>query len=254
MTSKFPCERKRNIYNHPHFFATFVQHLLKYCLHFSLCLIFYFYTILFICLIPVYLPPVSLSYLSFKTFLFLLSNLYFVCEDGEHFELCEVFILPPICLIFLYFQVLPILLFFSFLSYLLFPSSFLASPFIPPAPNFLVSYLTDNSDSDLELSMVRHQPEGLEQLQAQTQFTRKELQSLYRGFKNVWKQSSKWGKLKTKQWCFRQTVHIDYFMNPSTKYTLQSILYAESQILVVNHLLLDFGTWLQGISPLRSRG
>lgn len=38
--------------------------------------------------------------------------------------------------------------------------------------------------------MVRHQPEGLDQLQAQTQFTRKELQSLYRGFKNVWKQSA----------------------------------------------------------------
>ncbi|PWA26670.1 hypothetical protein CCH79_00000850, partial [Gambusia affinis] len=44
--------------------------------------------------------------------------------------------------------------------------------------------LEDTSDSDLELSMVRHQPEGLDQLQAQTQFTRKELQSLYRGFKN----------------------------------------------------------------------
>uniref|UniRef100_A0A8C6TGE1 Potassium voltage-gated channel interacting protein 3 n=1 Tax=Neogobius melanostomus TaxID=47308 RepID=A0A8C6TGE1_9GOBI len=43
---------------------------------------------------------------------------------------------------------------------------------------------TDSSDSDLELSTVRHQPEGLEQLQAQTKFTRKELQSLYRGFKN----------------------------------------------------------------------
>ncbi|KAJ8339477.1 hypothetical protein SKAU_G00362630 [Synaphobranchus kaupii] len=42
----------------------------------------------------------------------------------------------------------------------------------------------DSSDSDLELSAVRHQPEGLEQLQAQTKFTRKELQSLYRGFKN----------------------------------------------------------------------
>ncbi|XP_077594063.1 calsenilin-like isoform X1 [Stigmatopora nigra] len=42
----------------------------------------------------------------------------------------------------------------------------------------------DTNDGDLELSMVRHQPEGLEQLQAQTQFTRKELQSLYRGFKN----------------------------------------------------------------------
>ncbi|XP_077456498.1 Kv channel interacting protein 3a, calsenilin isoform X1 [Stigmatopora argus] len=42
----------------------------------------------------------------------------------------------------------------------------------------------DSSDSDLELSTVRHQPEGLEKLQAQTKFTRKELQSLYRGFKN----------------------------------------------------------------------
>uniref|UniRef100_A0A8C6TDM6 Potassium voltage-gated channel interacting protein 3 n=1 Tax=Neogobius melanostomus TaxID=47308 RepID=A0A8C6TDM6_9GOBI len=42
----------------------------------------------------------------------------------------------------------------------------------------------NSSDSDLELSTVRHQPEGLEQLQAQTKFTRKELQSLYRGFKN----------------------------------------------------------------------
>ncbi|XP_026100565.1 calsenilin isoform X1 [Carassius auratus] len=41
-----------------------------------------------------------------------------------------------------------------------------------------------SSDSDLELSTVRHQPEGLEQLQAQTKFTKKELQSLYRGFKN----------------------------------------------------------------------
>ncbi|KPP79041.1 calsenilin-like, partial [Scleropages formosus] len=44
--------------------------------------------------------------------------------------------------------------------------------------------LEDSSDSDLELSTVRHQPEGLEQLQAQTKFTKKELQSLYRGFKN----------------------------------------------------------------------
>ncbi|XP_015998399.2 calsenilin isoform X2 [Rousettus aegyptiacus] len=43
---------------------------------------------------------------------------------------------------------------------------------------------SDSSDSELELSTVRHQPEGLEQLQAQTKFTKKELQSLYRGFKN----------------------------------------------------------------------
>lgn len=57
-------------------------------------------------------------------------------------------------------------------------------------PLFVSFRVTDSSDSDLELSMVRHQPEGLEQLQAQTQFTRKELQSLYRGFKNVRKHSA----------------------------------------------------------------
>ncbi|XP_063788116.1 calsenilin isoform X5 [Pseudophryne corroboree] len=44
--------------------------------------------------------------------------------------------------------------------------------------------MEDSSDSELELSTVRHQPEGLEQLQAVTKFTKKELQSLYRGFKN----------------------------------------------------------------------
>ncbi|XP_075580044.1 calsenilin isoform X2 [Pelecanus crispus] len=42
----------------------------------------------------------------------------------------------------------------------------------------------DGGDAELELSAVRHQPEGLEQLLAQTKFTKKELQSLYRGFKN----------------------------------------------------------------------
>lgn len=45
--------------------------------------------------------------------------------------------------------------------------------------------LLDSADAELELAMVRHQPEGLDKLQAQTKFTRKELQSLYRGFKNV---------------------------------------------------------------------
>uniref|UniRef100_A0A8B9M603 Potassium voltage-gated channel interacting protein 3 n=1 Tax=Accipiter nisus TaxID=211598 RepID=A0A8B9M603_9AVES len=42
----------------------------------------------------------------------------------------------------------------------------------------------DGGDAELELSSVRHQPQGLEQLLAQTKFTKKELQSLYRGFKN----------------------------------------------------------------------
>ncbi|XP_058134081.1 calsenilin isoform X3 [Dasypus novemcinctus] len=44
--------------------------------------------------------------------------------------------------------------------------------------------MEDSSDSELELCTVRHQPEGLAQLQAQTKFSKKELQSLYRGFKN----------------------------------------------------------------------
>ncbi|XP_062352955.1 Kv channel-interacting protein 2 isoform X5 [Cinclus cinclus] len=44
--------------------------------------------------------------------------------------------------------------------------------------------LTDSVEDEFELSTVCHRPEGLEQLQQQTKFTRKELQVLYRGFKN----------------------------------------------------------------------
>ncbi|KAI5609997.1 Kv channel-interacting protein 4 isoform X3, partial [Silurus asotus] len=43
---------------------------------------------------------------------------------------------------------------------------------------------TDSTEDELELSAVRHRPEALEQLEAQTRFSRKELQILYRGFKN----------------------------------------------------------------------
>lgn len=49
--------------------------------------------------------------------------------------------------------------------------------------------LADSVEDEFELSTVCHRPEGLEQLQEQTKFTRKELQVLYRGFKNV----SLWG-------------------------------------------------------------
>uniref|UniRef100_A0A8C5TDN9 EF-hand domain-containing protein n=1 Tax=Malurus cyaneus samueli TaxID=2593467 RepID=A0A8C5TDN9_9PASS len=42
----------------------------------------------------------------------------------------------------------------------------------------------DSGDVDVELPTIRHQPEGLEQLLARTKFTKTELQSLYRGFKN----------------------------------------------------------------------
>ncbi|KAM6329828.1 A-type potassium channel modulatory protein KCNIP2 isoform 1-T1 [Podargus strigoides] len=50
----------------------------------------------------------------------------------------------------------------------------------PSSPGFLA----DSVEDEFELSTVCHRPEGLEQLQEQTKFTRKELQVLYRGFKN----------------------------------------------------------------------
>ncbi|XP_016395286.1 Kv channel-interacting protein 1-like isoform X1 [Sinocyclocheilus rhinocerous] len=44
--------------------------------------------------------------------------------------------------------------------------------------------IKDKLYDDLELSVVCHRPEGLEQLEAQTNFSKKELKVLYRGFKN----------------------------------------------------------------------
>lgn len=43
----------------------------------------------------------------------------------------------------------------------------------------------DKTEDELEMTMVCHRPEGLDQLEAQTNFTKQELQILYRGFKNV---------------------------------------------------------------------
>uniref|UniRef100_A0A3P9A8Y1 Kv channel-interacting protein 4 n=1 Tax=Esox lucius TaxID=8010 RepID=A0A3P9A8Y1_ESOLU len=48
----------------------------------------------------------------------------------------------------------------------------------------LINFSEDSVEDELELSAVRHRPEGLEQLEALTRFNRKELQILYRGFKN----------------------------------------------------------------------
>ncbi|KAH0623816.1 hypothetical protein JD844_006959, partial [Phrynosoma platyrhinos] len=45
-------------------------------------------------------------------------------------------------------------------------------------------FLADSVEDEFELSTVCHRPEGLDQLQEQSKFTRKELQVLYRGFKN----------------------------------------------------------------------
>ncbi|XP_060544912.1 Kv channel-interacting protein 4 isoform X1 [Pantherophis guttatus] len=41
-----------------------------------------------------------------------------------------------------------------------------------------------NVEDEIELATVRHRPEALELLEAQSKFTKKELQILYRGFKN----------------------------------------------------------------------
>ncbi|XP_035275619.1 Kv channel-interacting protein 4-like isoform X1 [Anguilla rostrata] len=49
---------------------------------------------------------------------------------------------------------------------------------------FLEGITDDSVDDELEQSMVRHRPEALEHLEAETKFTKKELQILYRGFKN----------------------------------------------------------------------
>lgn len=50
---------------------------------------------------------------------------------------------------------------------------------------FFVSVSSDKADDDLEMTVVCHRPEGLDQLEAQTNFSKRELQVLYRGFKNV---------------------------------------------------------------------
>lgn len=50
---------------------------------------------------------------------------------------------------------------------------------------FVFPFAKDKTEDELEMTMVCHRPEGLEQLEAQTNFTKQELQILYRGFKNV---------------------------------------------------------------------
>ncbi|XP_074958280.1 A-type potassium channel modulatory protein KCNIP1 isoform X1 [Phalacrocorax aristotelis] len=51
-----------------------------------------------------------------------------------------------------------------------------------PVP--LLCHPQDKIEDELEMTTVCHRPEGLEQLEAQTNFTKRELQVLYRGFKN----------------------------------------------------------------------
>lgn len=51
--------------------------------------------------------------------------------------------------------------------------------------NIFLPSLSDKIEDELEMTTVCHRPEGLEQLEAQTNFTKRELQVLYRGFKNV---------------------------------------------------------------------
>uniref|UniRef100_A0A8C0LU19 Kv channel-interacting protein 4 n=1 Tax=Canis lupus dingo TaxID=286419 RepID=A0A8C0LU19_CANLU len=48
----------------------------------------------------------------------------------------------------------------------------------------LLVCIPDSVEDELEMATVRHRPEALELLEAQSKFTKKELQILYRGFKN----------------------------------------------------------------------
>ncbi|KAJ8015346.1 hypothetical protein DPEC_G00025160 [Dallia pectoralis] len=46
------------------------------------------------------------------------------------------------------------------------------------------TYRKDKIDDDFEMSVVCHRPEGLDKMEAHTNFSKRELQVLYRGFKN----------------------------------------------------------------------
>nr|XP_014429970.1 Kv channel-interacting protein 4 isoform X1 [Pelodiscus sinensis] len=48
----------------------------------------------------------------------------------------------------------------------------------------LIDFSEDSVEDEMEMATVRHRPETLELLEAQSKFTKKELQILYRGFKN----------------------------------------------------------------------
>lgn len=50
---------------------------------------------------------------------------------------------------------------------------------------FCLLHFADTVEDEMEMATVRHRPEALELLEAQSKFTKKELQILYRGFKNV---------------------------------------------------------------------
>lgn len=116
-----------------------------------------------------YPPPFSRPYLPNNSSFLLRWWTFWVIYNNHTFQAAASFFYSPPQLLFFPFSVLPLLppVFLSVLS------------------RVCRSSPADTCEGDLELSMVRHQPEGLDQLQAQTQFTRKELQSLYRGFKNV---------------------------------------------------------------------
>ncbi|KAM4748199.1 A-type potassium channel modulatory protein KCNIP1 isoform 1-T1 [Rhinophrynus dorsalis] len=47
-----------------------------------------------------------------------------------------------------------------------------------------IIFVSDKIEDELEMTTVCYRPEGLEQLESQTNFTKRELQVLYRGFKN----------------------------------------------------------------------
>lgn len=48
-----------------------------------------------------------------------------------------------------------------------------------------ILFISDHDIDDLEMQVVRYKPEGLDVLCKNTKFSKKELQIMYRGFKQV---------------------------------------------------------------------
>ena len=59
-----------------------------------------------------------------------------------------------------------------------------------PWPCDLCVCVSDHDLDDLEMQVVRYKPEGLDALCRNTKFSRKELQIMYRGFKQVYVKST----------------------------------------------------------------
>lgn len=93
---------------------------------------------------------------------------------------------------------------------------------------FFVFCVSDSIEDEMEMATVRHRPEALALLEAQSRFTKKELQILYRGFKNVsgpsckfkWQFLVNFGDVQRFLYCNWKTDYLGlkYFWAPNLQY------------------------------------